>query len=112
MPSQLCASRRIPIISDGPGAELVEIQIESSSRTMRTLSELVNSDDPGIDKIRDWARNAANECVLLSPSAQREQVLLQTQVTTRSTMGAIAYETGGILIDGGGLRGPGSRHPR
>ncbi len=79
---------------------------------MRTLGELVNSDDPGIDKIRDWARTAANECVLLPPSAQREQVLLQTQVSTRSTMGAIAYETGGIVIDGGWLRCLGSGHPR
>lgn len=78
---------------------------------MRSLSELVNTEDPGIEKIREWVRNAVNECVLLPPSSQREQVLLQTQVTTRSTMGAIAYETGGVLIDGGWLRFLGSGHP-
>jgi hypothetical protein len=79
---------------------------------MDDINELVNKEDPGIVKIREWLRSAVNECVLLPPSAQREEVLLQTQVTTRSTMGAIAYETGGILIDGGWLRFPGSGHPK
>jgi len=79
---------------------------------MRSLSELVDTEDPGIEQIREWVRSALNNCVLLPPSIQREQVLLQTQVTTRSTMGAIAYETGGILIDGGWLRLPGSGHPK
>lgn len=79
---------------------------------MRPLSELVNTDDPGINLIHEWIRGAVNECELLPPSDQREQVLLQTQVTTRSPMGAIAYETGGILVDGGWLRFPGSGHPR
>jgi hypothetical protein len=79
---------------------------------MRTLPALLNTDDPGIEKIREWIRNGENDCVLLPPSAQREEVLVQTQVTTRSTMGAIAYETGGILIDGGWLRFPGSGHPK
>jgi hypothetical protein len=79
---------------------------------MRALSELVNIQDPGIEKIREWMRSAVNDCVLLPPSPERDQVLLQTQVTTHSTMGAIAYETGGVLVDGGWLRFPGSGHPR
>ena len=79
---------------------------------MRTLDELVDTQDPGIKKIREWMHGAVNECVLLPPSPQREQVLLQTQVSTRSTMGAIAYETGGVLIDGGWLRFLGSGHER
>ena len=79
---------------------------------MRTLAELINTDDPAIAKIREWMRDATNPCELLPPSQQREEVLVQTQVTTRSTMGAIAYETGGILIDGGWLRLLGSGHPK
>jgi hypothetical protein len=79
---------------------------------MRPLNELVNTEDPGINLIREWTRGAVNQCELLPPSEQREQVLLQTQVTTRSPMGAIAYETGGILVDGGWLRFLGSGHPR
>lgn len=78
----------------------------------RNLSELVNTEDPGIEKIREWTRSAVNECMLLPPSAERDQVLLQMQVTTRSTMGAIAYETGGVLVDGGWLRFLGSGHSK
>ncbi len=33
-------------------------------------------------------------------------------MTTRSPMGAVVYETGGLLIDGGWLRVLGSGHPR
>lgn len=79
---------------------------------MRPLNELVNIEDPGINLIREWKQNAVNQCEILPPSDQREQVLLQTQVTTRSPMGAIAYDTGGILVDGGWLRFLGSGHPR
>jgi hypothetical protein len=79
---------------------------------MRSLSELVNTQDPGINLIREWIQGAVNQCELLPPSDQREQVLLQTQVTTRSPMGAIAYDTGGILVDGGWLRFLGSGHSR
>src|SRR6185436_3398009 len=79
---------------------------------MRPLSELLNADDPGIQKIREWRGDAVNQCLLLPPSAEREQVLLQTQVTTRSTLGAIAYETGGVMVDGGWLRFLGSGHPK
>ena len=79
---------------------------------MRSLGELIDLDDPGIEKIREWVSGAANDCLLLPPSVNRAQVLVQTQVTTRSTMGAIAYETGGILVDGGWLRFLGSGHPK
>lgn len=83
---------------------------------MRDLSELVNTDDPGIENVREWMRSAAHDCILLPPSPDRDRVLMQTQVTTRSTMGAIVYETGGVLIDAGWLRFLGSgqlnqRHP-
>src|ERR1041384_1951040 len=79
---------------------------------MRPLNELINAQDPGIEKIREWIGDAVNTWEVLPPSEQREEVLLQTQVTTRSTMGAIAYETGGILIDAGWLRFLGSGHPK
>ena len=79
---------------------------------MFDLSQLVDTEDPGIERIREWMHGAANRCILLPPSADRERVLLQTQVTTRSTMGAIAYETGGVIVDDGWLRFLGSGHPR
>lgn len=44
--------------------------------------------------------------------ADRDAALLAIQVTTRSPMGAIVYETGGLLIDHGWLRILGSGHSR
>jgi hypothetical protein len=62
--------------------------------------------------VREWVAKAVRPVEVLPPSAFREDVLLKTQVTTRSPMGAIAFETGGILIDHGWLRVLGSGHPR
>jgi hypothetical protein len=78
----------------------------------KTLQELVNSDDPGIVLIRDWIKSADNQCELLPPSEKREDVLMEIQVTTRSTLGALAYDTGGVLIDQGWLRFLGSGNPK
>jgi hypothetical protein len=79
---------------------------------MRTLEELIDTHDPGIAKVREWVETAVNDCMLLPPSEHRGNVLLEIQVTTRSTMGAIAYETGGVIVDGGWLRFLGSGHSR
>ena len=77
---------------------------------MRTLNELLDSEDPAFPLIRQWASEADIPVELLPPSAGREDVLLSLQVTTRSPLGAIAYETGGILVDDGWLRILGSGH--
>jgi hypothetical protein len=61
---------------------------------MRPLNELINTKEPGWDSVR-----AAT-------------TLYQTQVTTRSPMGAIIYETGGLLIDHGWIRILGSGSER
>lgn len=71
---------------------------------MRTLQELINKDDPAFPLVRAWIAEAARPVEILPPSAAREDALLRTQVTTRSPMGAVVYETGGILIDHGWLR--------
>jgi hypothetical protein len=76
------------------------------------LHELINLDDPGFPLVRQWAAAAVRPVEFLPPSDAREQALVQTQVTTRSPMGAIVYETGGILVDGGWLRLLGSGHAR
>lgn len=79
---------------------------------MRSLSDLINTTDPALPLIQDWIANAAVSCELLAPSSIRDDILLGLQVTTRSPMGAIAHETGGLLIDHGWLRILGSGHPR
>lgn len=79
---------------------------------MRDLTELLVTADPAFPLIQQWAAAAAIPVEILPPLEKRERVLLQLQVTTRSVMGAIAYETGGILVDGGWLRLLGSGSPR
>jgi hypothetical protein len=79
---------------------------------MRTLNELLDREDPAFPLIRQWASEADIPVELLPPSAGREEVLLSLQVTTRSPLGAIAYETGGILVDDGWLRILGSGHDK
>ena len=79
---------------------------------MKSLEELTNTDDPAIDLLRQWTALDENHIEISPPSASREAVLLEVQVTTHSTMGAVAYETGGVLVDDGWLRFLGSGHPR
>lgn len=79
----------------------------------RTLDQLINSEDPGWTLVEEWIEQAQNQVdVLLASEPSRNAALLATQVTTRSPMGAVIYETGGILIDHGWLRILGSGHPR
>jgi len=79
---------------------------------VNSLKELINHDESGIDLIRQWASLAKNQSEVLPPSSERDAVLLNLQVTTRSPMGAVAYDTGGILIDHGWLRFLGSGHSK
>jgi hypothetical protein len=79
---------------------------------MRPLRELIDNEDSGYGLVQAWAAAAIRPVALLPSSAAREEALFRTQVTTRSPMGAVVYETGGILIDEGWLRLLGSGHPR
>lgn len=80
---------------------------------MRELIELVNLQEPGWAFVQEWIREGKNHVEVLPASdPQRSEALFLTQVTTRSPMGAVIYETGGILVDYGWLRILGSGHPR
>jgi Protein of unknown function DUF2625 len=78
---------------------------------MRPLEELLSTDS-ALPQVRAWIAEAKNHCVVLEPSESRANALLRTQVTTGSSMGALVYETGGVLIDQGWLRLLGSGHPQ
>lgn len=69
----------------------------------RPLDQLVDRDDPAMPQIAAWSRSAARPVEIL-PAADGAANLVALQVTTRSTLGAVAYETGGIRIDDGWLR--------
>ncbi len=72
---------------------------------MRSADELIDRADPGWPTVQQWLRDARNAVdVLPVDRARARRTLEAIQVTTRSPMGAIAYETGGLLIDGGWVR--------
>ncbi len=79
---------------------------------MRTLEELIDRDDPALPLVHEWLAQSKTPFELLAPSEARGDVLRGLQVTTRSPLGAIAFETGGILVDHGWLRILGSGHPK
>lgn len=78
----------------------------------RSLAELIDAKDPGWPVVQGWIARAKNQLEVLPPAATRADTLIGLQVTTRSTMGAVAYETGGMLVDHGWVRLLGSGHPR
>jgi uncharacterized protein DUF2625 len=77
------------------------------------LEELIDTDEPGWPVVQGWLNAATNPVEILpARDPDRAEALVATQVTTRSPMGAIIYETGGLLIDFRWLRILGSGHPR
>ena len=74
-------------------------------KAVRPLKELIDNGEPGIDLVREWAGEAVGSVEFLPRSAGRsESALLALQVTTRSPMGALTFETGGLLVDSGWIR--------
>lgn len=72
---------------------------------MKPLNELINKEEPGIELILQWQKEATNSVLILPTSRESGEIaLLELQITTRSPMGAIAYETGGILVNDGWIR--------
>lgn len=76
---------------------------------MRELKELIEVDEPAWPMIQAWIA-AADKPVEVLPRdpARAEETLLKLQVTTRTVLGGVAWETGGLLIDSGWIRVLGS----
>ena len=82
-------------------------------KEMKELKELINTDEPGWELLEEWFAKATNHFDTLPRNKERaEKELYNAQVTTRSPMGAIIYQSGGILVDHGWIRILGSGHPR
>jgi hypothetical protein len=80
---------------------------------MRSLQELTETDDPAWPLVQEWLASATNSVERLSAELSAgEKALLALQVTLRSPMGAVAYHTGGLLIDQGWLRILGAGSPK
>ncbi len=81
--------------------------------TTGPLEELLELDDPALPSVMEWAASAVRPVETLPVDAGAgAQNLLALQVSTRSTLGAIAYGTGGILVDHGWIRLLGAGSPR
>jgi hypothetical protein len=79
----------------------------------RNLEELIDADEPAWPLVREWLAAARNPVqVLPGDRVAGERTLLRLQVTTRSPLGAVALEAGGLLFDHGWLRLLGSGAPR
>jgi hypothetical protein len=80
---------------------------------MRPVEELINTKEPGWTLVQEWIGSAKNKVeVLPRDTAKAKEALFETQVSTRSPMGAVIYSTGGLLIDNGWIRILGSGHPK
>ncbi|MDD9944202.1 MAG: DUF2625 family protein [Myxococcales bacterium] len=80
---------------------------------MRPLEDLINTEEPGIALVREWLTEASNPVEVLDCEAGAgDETLLALQVTTRSPMGALAHDTGGLLVDHGWVRVLGAGCPR
>ena len=88
--------------------------INKAQKKMQSIDELVNVTDPGWPIVEQWIKSAVNKVEILPvlDLSKSKEALHQTQVTTRSPMGAIIYCSGGILIDDGWIRILGSGHPK
>lgn len=93
---------------------LVLFTVTTFSQTkMRPIEELINESDFGWHYVSEWVKSAKNKVEILPADKQKaKDALYKTQVTTRSPMGSIVYETGGILIDNGWIRILGSGNAR
>lgn len=72
---------------------------------LRTLLQLVDTVDPAWPLVQAWCRGATNQNRVLPASREAgENALVHLQVTSRSPLGAIALETGGVVVDHGWVR--------
>lgn len=71
----------------------------------RPLKELINTEEHAWSLVLEWLNKGRNKYEILEVNRMNaDNTLNELQVTTRSPMGAIAFESGGILIDQGWLR--------
>ena len=88
------------------GLLLFSTFVTGQTNKLRPLSELINSEESAWTGIlQQMIKDAKNDVEVLPKNKEKaDSSLYKSQVTTRSPMGAIVYETGGILIDQGWLR--------
>ncbi|MFE1881721.1 DUF2625 family protein, partial [Streptomyces diastatochromogenes] len=72
---------------------------------MREIDELAQVDDPAWPELQELiAAGAVPVRVLPADPEEGRRCLLQMQVTARSTLGALALNCGGLVLDDGWVR--------
>lgn len=72
---------------------------------MRELSELMDTDDPAWPALQDlFAAGSVPLTVLPADPEEGRRGLLQMQVTTRSALGSMVLNCGGLVVDDGWVR--------
>jgi hypothetical protein len=72
---------------------------------MRPIEELINTTDPGWKLVKEMIDSATNKVEVLPADSMRARTALyDLQITSRSSLGAMVLNTGGILIDHGWIR--------
>ena len=67
---------------------------------MQTLEQLTDASKSAWGTISQWIEHARNHCdVIKKDQSSAERELFTMQMPTSSPMGAVIYETGGILIN-------------
>jgi hypothetical protein len=80
-------------------------QLTFSQSKMKKVQELIDFNDSSWPGIKEWAKSSKNKVEILTANEKEAgDALYKTQVSTRSTLGAIIYMSGGILIDDGWIR--------
>jgi len=76
-----------------------------AQKSMRNITELINTDDSAWPLVQEWLQAATNKVEVIPVQIENgQEALYHTQVTTYSPMGAIILHTAGILIDNGWIR--------
>jgi hypothetical protein len=80
----------------------------------RTVRDLVSREDDAWEQVLRWVEGAVRpvEVLPLDSTARGAATLFALQVTTRSPMGAIAFRSGGIIVERGWMRILGAGHER
>jgi len=92
---------------------LILIPFFLMGQNKKSLFELTNTSDPAWIYVEGWIKKAEVKVVVLPKDNIRADKEIETaQVTTHSPMGAIIYETGGIIIEDGIIRILGSGNTR
>ncbi|OOF48558.1 hypothetical protein BKK52_05520 [Rodentibacter trehalosifermentans] len=80
---------------------------------MKSLNELIDKEKTTWNMIQSWFKQVNNNFEVLPKEVEAaNSELLGMQLSTKTPLGAIIYETGGLLIDGGWLRILGSGHEK